>query len=236
MIFKYTTRVITPKILFKLFTLSALLFLLSACGENNSDAFNDDSFKLKCDISIDKDYYEICYDYGFKGALSVSYTLDGSLVNNPNITDRPSFYEETRIPKQYRSNSDDYRGSGYDRGHLANDASFDYSQSSLESVYSMANITPQDPDVNRYSWIDTEKLEREKAVLYDKVQVTILVKYSDNPQRIGKDEIAVPSGFMKEISNQEYGYKECFYYENIPYDVASDSIQEHKIACDTFEL
>lgn len=225
------------KTVFKLLALTSLLFLFTACGENNSNFSNnvsDNSSNLNCDMIIDKTYYKICYNDSLKGALSVSYTLDGSVVNNPNITQRPDFYEEPKIPKQYRSDSNDYRGSGYDRGHLADDASFDYSHSSLESVYSMANIIPQEPDVNRYSWIDTEKFEREKAVEYGKIEVKISIKYSDNPQRIGEDEIAVPEGFMKQISNLSHTDKECFYYENLPYDVESDTLEEHKVSCSAF--
>jgi endonuclease G len=225
---------------FLLFT----LFLLSACGTNNDGSLigtlpqpSSKTSPLKnatCSQLLHKKYYEICYDYGAKGALFVAYTLDGRVVNNPNITQRFSFYEEDTIPLRYRSDSDDYRGSGYDRGHMASDASFDYNQSALYSVYSMANIVPQNPDVNRYSWIDTEFLERDKAVEYGKVSVVIAIVYSDNPERIGKDDIAVPSGFYKKIYNTSKNYEACYFYENIPYDIASDTLTQHQVACNYF--
>jgi len=212
-----------------------ILFFLSACGENNSDSISQNN-TTKCDTIIDKNYYKICYDYKLKSALFVMYTLDGSLVDNPNITDRPSFYPEPNLPTKYQSHSNDYIGSGYDKGHLASDASFDYSQSSLDSVYSMANIIPQYPDVNRYAWIDTEKLERQKAKEFQKVKVIIGVDFSDNPQKIGADEISVAKGFYKKISTFDNSYKECFYYENIPYDVANDSLKQHKISCSSLNF
>ncbi len=189
---------------------------------------------VACDQIIDKKYYTICYDYGYKGALFVAYTLDGNIVNDPNIEERPNFYDEMSIPSAYRSRWEDYTGSGYDRGHLASDASFDYNQTALESVYSMANIVPQDPELNRSAWIDTEYLERSKAVEYGSVDVVIGVVYGDNPQRIGEDEIAVPQMFYKKISNKLLGYEACYQYENIPYDTQTDSLEDHVVSCQYF--
>jgi len=77
-----------------------------------------------------------------KGAKYVAYTLYGDKVNSVNIKKRMGFYTEKNIPAKYRSKNKDYTHSGYDRGHLANDASFDYSKKSLRKTYSMANIIP----------------------------------------------------------------------------------------------
>ncbi len=207
---------------------STILFFFSACGTTQPPLQYSNS---DCDFIIDKQYYEICYDYALKGARSVSYSLDADNVDKLNIEQRPSFYKESSISETYASSYSDYTGSGYDRGHLANDASFDWSDKSLYSVYSMANIVPQNPNVNRYSWIDTENLERAKAKEYGSVDIYIEVRYSDNPMQIGENEISVPSGFYKSISNEEYSYNECFFYENIPYDISSDTLDSHKVNC-----
>lgn len=215
-----------------------ILFSITGCSvENSYDSFDSNISIFECDIIIEKENYEICYDYNYKGPKFVSYHLDGSFVNELNIEKRPSFYIEKTLAQEYISDYDDYIGSGYDRGHLANDASFDWNLSVLNSVYSMANISPQYPDVNRYAWSDTETLEREKAVEYEEVDVIIGVVYSDNPQRIGEHEIAVPEAFYKNISNEDKSYEECYYYENIPIsDISADTLQEHIVSCDTLTL
>lgn len=97
----------------------------------------------KCDQIIDKQVFQICYDYKLKGAKAVWYQLDGQLVNAVNIKDRPKFYTEKNLPVKYRSKSSDYIESGYDRGHIASDASFDYNEKALSKTYTMANIIPQ---------------------------------------------------------------------------------------------
>ena len=96
--------------------------------------------KTNCNQIIDKQVFTICYDYKLKGAKYVSYTLDGDKVNAVNIKKRHSFYTEKNLKKQYRSHNKDYTRSGYDRGHLANDASFDYDKKVVAKTYTMANI------------------------------------------------------------------------------------------------
>jgi endonuclease G len=223
------------------FVVSVIVFFLHGCGGNsggvvvtNPQETGSIFANTQCDIVLDKIYYEVCYSYNYKGARFVAYSLDGANVNNPNIQDRPYFYEEALIAKNYRSSYDDYTGSGYDRGHLACDASFDYDEDVLKSVYSLVNIVPQDPDVNRYAWIDTEYEERAKAVEFGSVDVVVGVVYGENPMRIGEDEIAVPQAFYKKITNATRNYKACYRYENIPYDIASDYLQQHQISCDFF--
>jgi len=116
-----------------------------------------------------------------RGAKYVSYTLDDKLVNKINIKKRPSFYTEKNLKKRYRSHTRDYTHSGYDRGHLANDASFDYDKKIVRKTYTMANIIPQAPQVNRKTWIKAEKLERSVALRLGSVNVLNGVMYSLNP-------------------------------------------------------
>ena len=105
--------------------LITLLFIsVSIYATNLSDYIN----KQNCNQIIDKQVYTICYDYKVKGAKYVSYTLDSSKVNAINIKKCASFYTEKNLKKKYRSHTKDYTHTGYDRGHLANDASFDYSK------------------------------------------------------------------------------------------------------------
>ena len=188
--------------------------------------------KQNCSQIIDKQVFTICYDYEAKGAKYVSYTLDGTKVNSINIKKRSKFYTEKNLPNQYRSHNKDYTHSGYDRGHLANDASFDYDKKVVAKTYTMANIIPQVPNVNRKTWIKAEELERKVAVGLGMVNVLNGVVYSSNPPRIGKNKIAVPDGFWKMIFNDKENYKKCFYYENdLNAVVKGDKLKSHLVDC-----
>jgi endonuclease G len=159
--------------------------------------------------------------------------LEGLNVNQENITKRPSFFIEKDLPKDYQVSSDDYIRSGYDRGHLAPDASFDYNNEDLKIIYTMANIIPQDPNVNREFWSKAEKYEREMAVSLGEVKVINLVLFDSKPLYI-KDKIAISKGFIKGIFNSNQGFERCFYYDNfVLFSADKDTLDQHEIACNT---
>jgi len=188
-----------------------------------------------CDQIIDKKYYTICYDYNMKGARYVSYTLDGSKVNSLNIRKRPRFYIEKKIPKKYQTKSSDYTKNEFhaDRGHLAPDASFDYSFTSLRSVYSMANIIPQYKKINRGTWIKAERYERFAARKYGNVNVINGVVYDKYPSRFRKSGIAYPTAYWKMIYTND-GFSRCFYYKNDPIKTShGDKLENHIVDCNT---
>ena len=211
-----------------------LTLLLLLTVQLFSSIIDDFINKQNCDQIIDKQVFTICYSYKYKGALFVAYELDGNLVNKKNIKKRPRFYSEKNIPIKYRSKSKDYTKSGYDRGHLANDGSFDYDIKALRKTYSMANIIPQAPKVNRYTWIKAERYERLIATKLGKVTVINGVIYSKHPKRIGKNKVAVPIGYWKMLINTKEHYKKCFYYKNfIDTNTKQDKLNQHLIDCST---
>ncbi len=57
----------------------------------------------------------------------------------------------------------DYRGSGYDRGHLAPAADMKWSSAAMSESFLMSNMTPQVPGFNRGIWKKLEAWVREQA-------------------------------------------------------------------------
>ncbi len=212
--------------------LKTFLYILVLC--NTLFAININQFinNIECNQTVDKEFFQICYDYNLKAAKAVGYTLYGDLVNENNIDKRPSFKVERAIERQYRASTSDYTGSGYDRGHLACDAAFDWSQESLEATYSLANITPQARKVNRYTWTKVERYARYVAVQLGSLNVINVVKYSKNPKRIGKHKIAVPEGYYKVLYNKDQNFTKCFYYKNDNNITTSeDKLKNHLVDC-----
>ena len=208
-----------------------LLFIFSTTfvfGLNINNYINNKD----CNQIVDKTFFTICYDYNYKSAKAVAYRLDGSLVNENNIKKRQSFRVEKAIARKYRACTKDYTKSGYDRGHLACDAAFDWSLDSLRATYSLANIIPQARKVNRYTWSKVERYARYVAVKLGYVDVINLVKYTTNPKTIGKHKIAVPEGIYKIIYNDDENFKRCFYYKNDNnIDTKKDKLKQHLIGC-----
>lgn len=212
--------------------------MLIALLSNILFAFNSQDYmnKKNCDKIISNPYMHICYDYNLMGAKIITYTLDGDKVNEVNIKKRPSFHTEKSLDRKYRVSPKSYTRSGYDRGHMANDASYDWSMESLNSTYSMANIVPQEPRVNRYHWVKVERYARLVARKLGTLNVVNIIQYTNNPKRLKKQNIAIPQGFYKILYNEEKDFERCFYYKN---DSSSyekkEKLKKHLIECSLIE-
>ena len=220
-----------------------LLLTFIGCGNSNKTPTieaKDENFVEKfinttnCNQIINNEFITICYDYKLKASKSVAYTLDGDLMNDLNIDKRPSFYKEKSLEKKYQISTTDYTNSGYDRGHLAPDAAFDWSQESLDAIYTLANIIPQAPQVNRNSWAKLEKYSRAKAVELGELNVINIIKYGQRSRRMGKNKMAISKGYYKVLYNKTENYKECFYYDNkLGISTNGDTVEKHKVLCDS---
>lgn len=216
--------------LLKKYTLIATLLLSPLLALDSSQFINEDN----CNQILDKEFFQVCYDHNLKTAKAVSYTLYGDLVNETNIEKRPSFRIDREVERQYRASTTDYTNSGYDRGHLANDAAFDWSQESLNATYKLTNIIPQVRKVNRYTWIKAERYARFIATTLGEVQIINLVTYPNNPTRIGTNQIAVPTGFYKILYNNDQNYSKCLYYKNDNnINTKEDRLKQHDVECST---
>jgi len=196
--------------------------------------------KAKCDQIIDKQLYQICYSYKYKGALGGWVTLKGNLVNTQDdINKRPKFYNEKTIPLQYRTKYKDYTGYGdsWNRGHfVVADADFDYDVKALNKAYTMANIIPQAANVNQKTWIKVEKYGRTLAQKLGYINSISIAKYDDLSNKIGND-IVIPTKLYRIYYNNEAQFEKCFEYENkLDVDYESDKLREHEIDCKIIKL
>lgn len=147
------------------------------------------------EIILDNEFYKVVYDTKLGSAVKVSYSLDQK-VNEKNLRKRPTFKADKRLVNPIKPS--DYAHSGFDKGHLASDGSFDWSEESLESVYLMSNIVPQYKKINEGIWRKIENRERALALKYQKISVVNLVEFSKNPKKIN-GKIPIPKSFVKII-------------------------------------
>ncbi|WP_201244399.1 DNA/RNA non-specific endonuclease [Halochromatium salexigens] len=106
-------------------------------------------------------------------------------------TDR--FYEEARLPFAHRARLEDYRGSGFDRGHMAPAADMPTPEAMTQS-FSLANMTPQEPAVNRNLWSRNVKRATRKYVMRATGDVYVYtgVVFSEPVKTIGQGRVWVP--------------------------------------------
>jgi len=107
-----------------------------------------------------RESYTVGYDYDKKSPTWVAYRLTPDSVNQ-RYKRSNKFKTDTEIPVQYRSKLSDYKGSGYDRGHMAASATVDSSYNAMMESFLLSNMTPQLPGLNRQGWRYLEQYIRE---------------------------------------------------------------------------
>lgn len=101
------------------------------------------------------------------------------------------FVADTTLPEGwYRVTTDDYTGSGYDRGHVTPSADRTATQKDNEATFILTNILPQAPDNNRNTWENLESFSRD---LVEKGHVLYIIAGGDGDNgTIARGKIAVP--------------------------------------------
>ena len=96
--------------------------------------------------------------------------------------------------------STDYTRSGFDRGHLVPSGDFKCCQELLMDTFWVSNITPQDPDCNRYIWNSLEQQVRNWARRKNRLYVITGPVLKPGLPKIGKyNRITVPEALYKII-------------------------------------
>ena len=113
---------------------------------------------------------------------------------------------------------DDYRNSGWDRGHLAPAADMKWSEQAMDESFYLSNISPQNGNLNRGVWKSIEELARDNANRYGKILVVTGPVFTSKKGLgyIGDNRVLIPNGFYKVLLAYKDGYTGIgFYCENI---------------------
>jgi endonuclease G len=92
--------------------------------------------------------------------------------------------------------SEDYTGTGFDRGHLAPAADMVWDETAMRECFYTTNIAPQYPSFNRGEWKELEFRVRQEANQRDSIVVYVGVIFRGK-ERVGK--LSIPSEFYKII-------------------------------------
>ena len=127
-----------------------------------------------------------------------------------------AFAADQSLPADKRSDPKDYAGTGYDQGHLANNADMSYDPQVARESFLMSNMSPQLPQVNRGTWKSLESTER--AMAYDLGHsITIYAGniYSAASKKIGKNNVVVPDSLFKILIDDNAKVSYAFIMPNV---------------------
>ncbi len=106
------------------------------------------------------------------------------------------FWADTSVAGSPTPN--DYRNSGYDKGHLCPAADQKWSPEAMNDCFVMTNMTPQLHALNNGAWKTLEKKERLWAQRDSALVIVAGPIYADSDtKRIGDSGVRVPSSFYK---------------------------------------
>lgn len=140
--------------------------------------------------------YAVEYDLQAKVPVWVAYVLTPEeAVGCFPRTD--NFAIDYSLPAEARSTFKDYRRSGYDTGHMANDADLRWDPVAGDESLLLSNMTPQLPGFNRGIWKKLEDSTRGWALSrHSPIMVYAGAIYGPADKTIGAG-VKVPAAFFK---------------------------------------
>ena len=155
---------------------------------------------------LEKEYFVILYDTRLKIPRWVGYHLTRKYLEENNAPRTDKFKPDPDLPPDERAELEDYKGSGFDRGHQAPAADFHRSEEAMEETFLLSNMCPQWPSFNRGIWARLEEQVRAVAENAGSIWVYTGALFLDDKGRIspphqflGPDSVAVPTHFFKVV-------------------------------------
>lgn len=108
------------------------------------------------------------------------------------------FHPEDRLLIAERGELADYRGSGFDRGHMAPSGDMGDAQDDYES-FSLANIVPQNGPLNRSGWADLEGYVRDLTAKLGETYVVTGPAFTGGSLKRLNGRVLVPSHIWKAV-------------------------------------
>lgn len=132
--------------------------------------------------------------------LWAAHHLTSTEIRGARELDRQdSFRAEDRLPPNERAEMADYRGSGYDRGHLVPNGDM-ASRAQQTDSFSLANMMPQSPNNNRVVWNNLEQALRGLVLQEQEAYVVTGGAFvGQRLARIGANGVFVPSDTFKAV-------------------------------------
>lgn len=115
---------------------------------------------------------------------------------------RPYFIEDPKVTTK-SADWKNYRGSGYDRGHLVPAGDRRFSEYAYNETFYTSNISPQNSEFNAGVWNDLEQQVRYWCKKYGTLYIITGGVLEDNLPTIGAENVSVPNYFYKIVARKE---------------------------------
>lgn len=160
-------------------------------GKNNSR-----NFSILNNIA-----FTVGYSEKRDNPIWVAYRLDKTL--SPKFFKRPSYFKaDDRTTARIKAKV--YTKSGYDRGHMAPNKAIvsRYGKDAQLETFSMSNIVPQRPKLNRRVWKRLEGLEIKYSNKFKQIWVITGPIFDEHIEKI-KEQVEIPDKFFRILIDEK---------------------------------
>lgn len=188
-------------LLFTLLSLSTAFADPTRCPEHFANGEAPDLINPKLSAKTK----EICYSaFALKHSgvtrtplYAAEHLTRDRLLQAKGLKRSSKFYPDPKLPPSDRAELHHYARSGFDRGHVAPSGDMP-SMESQQECFTLANMIPQEPSVNRGVWEGVESAVRKLAKDRGELYIVTGPIYSGSVQRIG-GAVMVPTQTFKAV-------------------------------------
>ena len=141
--------------------------------------------------------YTLSYSEKDEQAEWVAYKLFKNSINN-SVKRKGNFRKDLKVITGSAS-LNDYKKSGYDRGHLAPAKAMSFSNETMSESFYMSNMSPQKPSFNRGVWKKLEEKVRSWISISDSLYIVTGPVLSNPLGKIGENMVTIPNSYYKSI-------------------------------------
>lgn len=141
--------------------------------------------------------YTLSYSEPYEQAKWVAYEL--TKEHTLKAFERANKFITDPLVKTGSATDTDYKGSGYDRGHLAPAGDMSWSAQAMRESFYYSNMSPQEPSFNRGIWKKLEELVRTWANENQTIYITTGPILKTGLAKIGINGVSVPKYYYKVI-------------------------------------
>ena len=153
----------------------------------------DLSPKSVCDELVKHSYYQVCYSQKHRQAAWTFHKISRRFLDgHQSRTNDYRYDSEIKDPVD----STEYRGSGFDRGHLVPAADMKLNYTSMSETFYMSNMSPQRASFNRAIWKQLEDGIRAQVRVLGEAFVVTAPVLRDKLPKISSG-VSIPTMYYK---------------------------------------
>lgn len=229
--FVFMVLLVVGVVLWLMFTLRDFAGLGDAGKVNVVPAYSPEAVKGNI---YRKPGYSLSYVETYELPEWVSYELTVDMMNAPKHERSQDFLPDPDI-QTGSAHWEDYRRSGYRRGHLVPAADMAWDKASMDATFYFSNVAPMRQEFNDGIWLELEHNVRDWSRKHKRVQVVAGPVFDEPVTTIGNNEVLVPRYFYKAVFTLINGKPQAIGFLFDQTDQAFTRLEDYVVTLDSIE-